>query len=484
MLFSNSITIIVVTRDRLIRADYASPRAAEPAVLVARERPHIDDTAVLVETALSFDRRKPGRVFVLSSDFWTHTIALASVNTYGLSPEDLQQMLNFEAEPLSGNSAFEVTSSSLPLGEASGQKHFWLTQVGVAVREQLDEAIRKLGGKLAGLAHPGGVPYEYGDSPPLGVPGRVEFWPGASVRVVCHDGIVTKAHIDDGAVASNWLAASADWQRASNASHVTAVVPEGLTSAYDVDQADADSHTTFLTLEDDETLRSWLGAWHRALCAKTVAVPLVTPAARRLNQAQRNKISAVLALVLFGACYGHHQWVASNIAKVAAEKTVLDAPGIELASVKTQIATMEKDLTKLEEDKRRVASDVRNTEAVLDSHRRRLAELMRRLSDDASHDWVLQKITGTGREIKLTGSTMHPEHISTLTAEITNDFGRLGWVVDPAKQEARNLKENGGPWTFEIQLRDLQMAPAPVASGTRPTTTPTPPSTIVRVPAP
>jgi hypothetical protein len=218
--------------------------------------------------------------------------------------------------------------------------------------------------------------------------------------------------------------------------------------------------------------------------AKAVAIPLVTPAARRLNQSQRNRISVALALVLLGACYGHNLWVTSNIAKVAAEKKKLDAPGIELESVKTQIATVEKDLKALEDGKKRVAADVRNTEAALDSHRRRLAELMRRLSDDSSHDWVLQKITGTGREIKLTGSTMHPEHISTLTAEITSDFGKLGWAVDPAKQEARNLTPNGGPWTFEIQLRDLKLPPVPAASGTSPSTTPTPPSTIVRVPAP
>jgi len=487
MLLSNSITLIVVTRDRLIRADFASPRAAEPKTLIVRERPHIDDPVALVETAIGFDRAKPGRVFVLSSDLWTHTLSLNSANTHGLTPEDLQQMLGFEAEPLSGASAFEVTSASLAIGESAGQKHFWLTQVPLSMRDQVDEAVRKIGGRLGGIAHPGGVPLTFEETAHFGMPGRVEFWPGAAVRVVYADKVITKAHVDDGAVAANWLGATADWKQKSGATHMAAVVPEGSPAAYGaddgVDSRSGESGTPFLSLEDDATLRRWLAAWHQTLRAKSAAVPLVVPPARRMNQRQRNMVSAVAALVLFGACYAHHQWVGTNIKTVAVEKAKLEEPGTELAAVKTQIATVEKNLKKLEEEKTKLAADVRSTESAFDSHRRRLAELMRRLSDDSSHDWVLQEITATGREIKLIGTTMHPEHISTLTSEITHDFGKLGWGVEPAKQEARNVADNGGPWKFEIQLRDLKV-PVAVPSATSPAVPATPPSTIVRVPAP
>ena len=485
MLLSNSITLIVVTRDRLIRADFASPRAVEPKTLIVRERPHIDDPVALVETAIGFDRAKPGRVFVLSSDLWTHTLTLNSANTHGLTAEELQQMLGFEAEPLSGTSAFEVTSASLALGESAGQKHFWLTQVPLAMRDQVADAVRKMGGSLGGIAHPGGVPLSFEETAHHGMPGRVEFWPAAAVRVVYADKTITKAHVDDGAIAANWLGATADWKQKSGASHVAAVVPEGSPAAYgaDDDFGNDESRVPFLTLEDDATLRRWLAAWHQTLRAKTAAVPLVVPPARRMDQRQRNLVSAVLALALFGACYAHHQWVGANIKSVAEKKAELEKPGTALQAVRTQIATVEKDLKKLEEEKTKLAADVRSTEAVFDSHRRRLAELMRRLSDDSSHDWVLQEITATGREIKLIGTTMHPEHISTLTAAITHDFGKLGWGVEPAKQEARNVSNNGGPWTFEIQLRDLKM-PAASPSATSPAASPTPPSTIVRVPAP
>lgn len=476
-MFTKPVTLIVVTRDRLIRADFASARASEPTSLTVAERPHLDDPVALVETAVGLEKRKPGRVLVLSSDFFTHSVALASANTRDLSAEDLQQMLNFEAETISNISAFEATSAALGLGEAAGQRHYWLTQIPTTVRDQIDDAVRKLGGKLIGIAHPGGVPFGFDERPDVGLPGRVEFWPNAAVRIVAVDGAITKAHVDDGAVVAGWVEATADWKKQGGATHVVAVVPEGLVR----DAADVEPGTSFITLEDDATLRRWLGAWRRVIGAKAAA-PVILPAVRRLTQRERNMISLVLGLVVFAACYAHHRWVSSNIDAIGAERKVLEASGIDLNAAKTQLAAVEKDLKKAGDEKTALAEKVVQAETMFDVHRRRLAELMRRLADDSSHEWVIQKIIGTGREIKLHGLTMHPEHISELTAAITRDFGKLGWGVDPARQEARNVGDDGGPWGFEILLRDLK-PPSP-KPGADPSSTSTPPSTIVRVPAP
>lgn len=477
-MFTKPVTLIVVTRDRLIRADFASTRAMEPTSLVVAERPHLEDPVALVETAIGLDKRKPGRVVVLSSDFFTHSIALASANTRDLSAEDLQQMLNFEAETISNISAFEATSAALPLGETAGQRHYWLTQISTTVRDQIGDAVRKLGGKLIGIAHPGGVPFGFDERPDVGVPARVEFWPNAAVRVVCVDGAVTKAHVDDGAVVAGWVEATADWKKQSGATHVTAVVPEGLVR----DAEGAEPGTSFVTLEDEAVLRRWLGAWNRAIGAKAQAAPVILPAVRRLTQRERNMISLVLGVVVFAACYAHHRWVSSHIDAAAAARKIVEEPGIALNAAKTQLTAVEKDIAKAGEENAALAQKVVQAETMFDVHRRRLAELMRRLADDSSHEWVIQKISGTGREIKLHGVTMHPEHISELTAAITSDFGNLGWGVDPARQEARNVGDNGGPWGFEIQLRDLK--PPPPKPAADPSSTSTPPSTIVRVPAP
>ena len=50
-MFSRSTTLVVLTRDRLIRADFDGAKSTMPRSLAVRERPHIDDMATLVEMA-------------------------------------------------------------------------------------------------------------------------------------------------------------------------------------------------------------------------------------------------------------------------------------------------------------------------------------------------------------------------------------------------------------------------------------------------
>src|SRR5690242_5504684 len=99
-MLSQPLTLVALLPDRLVRADFASARAAEPAQFSVRERPEIDDQASLVEIALSLTAKKPGRTFVLSSELWTHTLGLSLANLRNSTPEDVRQMLAFDAEPL------------------------------------------------------------------------------------------------------------------------------------------------------------------------------------------------------------------------------------------------------------------------------------------------------------------------------------------------------------------------------------------------
>src|SRR5262245_44051776 len=98
MFLDRRTTLVVITRDQLIRATFNSSRARRPAQFQSRSRPDIDHFPSLVSAALELDRRPPGRVFVLSSDFWTHTLELSIAQLGGVSDHELAQMLNFEAE--------------------------------------------------------------------------------------------------------------------------------------------------------------------------------------------------------------------------------------------------------------------------------------------------------------------------------------------------------------------------------------------------
>lgn len=447
-MFSRSTTLVVLTRDRLIRADFDGAKSTTPRALAVRERPHIDDMATLVEMALASERRKPGRVFVLSADVWTHTLSLAAATVHGMSSAELLQALAFEAEPLSGMSAFDAATAAVPLAETAGQRTYWMTSIVGSVREQIQDAVRKAGGSFGGVLHPGGVPHLPEENPPAVLTGRVEFWPGATVRVVAREGLVSRCRVDDSGAASAWIASVDGWRAESGAAQVTAFVSEG---EVPVDAAPDE----YLSLSDEALLRRWLGGWNIALAEKAPAVPVVEPLVRPLTKQQRMAVAAVLGVVALGACWGHAKWIASENGRIAAERARVEAPGQELAGISQQIKKLETDQKKAQEEHAKLQDEVRHAEEVFDAHRRRLAELMRRLSEDSTHDWVLQKIDGTGAELKLTGTTMHPEHISLLAEGMSTDLARHGWTVDPPMQQARNLSDDGGPWTFELRLRDL-----------------------------
>src|SRR5262245_6046890 len=127
MLLSSTTTLLVVSRDRVIRATFGSPRDAAPTSLAVRERPETDDPIAGVVAALGNDKRSPGRVFVLSSDIWTRTLDMPAGNVANLAEEELRYALAFEAEPLSGLAASEAATAAVPLATTRGMQTVWMT---------------------------------------------------------------------------------------------------------------------------------------------------------------------------------------------------------------------------------------------------------------------------------------------------------------------------------------------------------------------
>ena len=71
-------TLLLITHDRLVRADLRPGRAAAVADLHEERRPAADDLPSLVEAALRLSRTRPGNVWILSSELWTQVLSLPS----------------------------------------------------------------------------------------------------------------------------------------------------------------------------------------------------------------------------------------------------------------------------------------------------------------------------------------------------------------------------------------------------------------------
>jgi hypothetical protein len=461
-MLSQSLTLVVLLPDRLVRADFASSRAAEPSQFAMRERPEIDDQASLVEIALSLVSKRPGRTFVLSSEVWTHTLALSLVNLRNTTPDEVRQMLAFDAEPISNLSAFEAATGMLPLGDAAGTRTFWVTQVNSAVRDQIVDAVHAAGGKFAGMAHTAGVPQPFGPGSAGGEitagatgstadfrGGRIEYWPGVTARIAIRDGKIAAAKVDDTGVGADREAAAEAWRSEAALAGVETLEARGPRAFAAADTLD---------LADERVLRAWLAAWNRSLRARSAETPIVTAPARPMTQRQQGMIAAALGLAVLGACYGHHTWASSKIDQATAEQTRIDAPRKEVESIRQQAASVDKELTKIREETAKAKREIDLAAELFASHRRRLPELMRLLAADvrSSQAWVLNEISGSGREMKLVGSTTHPEHISRLASDLSIDLEPLGWGVELPKQDARNALDNGAPWKFELKLVDAK----------------------------
>lgn len=467
MLLSSATTLLVVTRDRVIRASFRSPRDAAPTALAVRERPETDDPIAGVVAALGNDKRSPGRTFVLTSDIWTRTLDMPAGNVANLSGDELKYALAFEAEPLSGLSAAEAATAAVPLSTTRGMQTVWMTQTAAHTLSEIDEVIRGARGKLAGVLHPAGVPYSLDGAASAEV-SRVEFWPEVTVRLAAAAGKPTTARVDDLKGAGR-PAVVDEWSRQTERP-AEVLVPEFRPAA----------DPSWQAWDDEAALGRWLAAWNKALGEKKPEVPLLVPAKRPLTAQQRNAGSLVLAAIALAACFGHYKWVEAERARVAASQAEVEAPGKQLAALQQQLTASRDTTKKLTDELAKRTDEVELAETTLGVHRRRLGELLERLGRGRSQDWVLRKIDGNPREVRLVGLTMHPELISEMAADLARELTDLGWSVEPPEQTAKNVREDGGPWEFSLKLSDqtLTLQPGPAAAPAPPAI----PSNVVRMP--
>lgn len=469
MLLSSTTTLLVVTRDRVIRAAFGSPRDAAPTSLAVRDRPETDDPIAAVVAALGSDKRSPGRVFVLSSDIWTRTLDMPAGNVANLGEEELRYALAFEAEPLSGLAASEAATAAIPLATTRGMQTVWMTQTATHTLSEIDEVIRGARGKLAGVLHPAGVPFAL-DGTGSGEVSRVEFWPDATVRLACSAGKPTTARVDD-LKGLGRPAIIDEWSRQTEQPAVEVLVPEFRPAA----------DAAWQSWDDEAALGRWLAAWNRALSERKPTIPLLRPAKRPLTAQQRSAGSLVLAVLALAACFGHYKWVESERARVAKEQAAIEAPGQQFAAIQQQLTKAREEVKKQGDELTKRTQEVEMAETTLDVHRRRLGQLLARLGDGKSHEWVLQKIDGSPREVKLVGLTMHPELISEMAAKLAAELSDMGWSVEPPEQTAKNVFDNGGPWQFTLRLNDQTLTPRP-GGGAVPPPSPSVPSNVVRMP--
>lgn len=457
-------TLVLLTRQTILRADFSG--GANPTLLGtwSEPRPGLDDLPSLVEAALVLGP-KPGRkVWVLATDLWTQTLAMALRSTAKLSEEDLTRALSFEVETLSGISAFESVVGYTPVpSNKENERCFWVLQVRSGDRDQIDEIVRKAGSKLGGIGHPGGLPVpltpaEEGDPSWQ----RVELWPDV---IVCLHGAPpqpVQVHlINADPQQERWHAEEEDWRnRMGSVRRREMLLTSGELVTFKDDGQPA------LHEEAEPARLAWLTAWAKELNKGTVAVPLVRPLPQPMSDGLRLAIAGCLAAVLAGLCWGHYVFAQLfQLAPARAEIRRLQEPIQLMADLDQQASKLDKDLAEL----RKQTEALRQTNDTLLAQRQRLARLLAALAEHLPDDLLIQKIDGDIGAPCIHGLCLRESQANQFAARLAQALPG-DWQVKETRLKAQEKFTNGAPFAFQVHLSLVGPANVPTTKNATPPT--------------
>ena len=454
-------TLLLITQDWIARAEL---RGGVVTGVAHEPRPAVDDLPSLVEAALRLNRRRPGRVWILTSDCWMQVLHLPIEAVARLKPEEVGRALAFEAEPFSSIPALEAAVAQQTISSERDQRGYWLIELSGAQLQQIEEVVQLAGGRLTGLSHPAGL------AQPLLLSGslnwqRIELWPGAVVCTRTTAGSVRSVLVRNSDPRPGRWEEDARLWREEAAEHAW----EGLHGTAAVARSELPAGS-WLSVSEEAGLAALLGAWAGELQRGERAVPALHPPRRPMSATARKGLSALLALVGLLFCLGHYFLLDRQQKALAEETTRLRMPAQQLAELKKEAEKIKKDQADLRKAHESLSGDLARCRQLLEQQRRRLAAMLGVLADRCPDELIIQRIEGGERGVVLHGTCLQPELVNRLAANLAEAMSPLGWLVQPPGKHSLDHLTDGGPWTFELELQEALQASAasPAAQPSRP----------------
>ncbi|HYV34906.1 MAG TPA: hypothetical protein VE988_04325 [Gemmataceae bacterium] len=453
----SAITVVLITRQDLVRADFNPGSPPRLTGLWGQPRPDLPDQAALLEAALSTGPKVGKQVWVLSSDLWTQSMSLPAVRTTGLEDAELATALNFEAEGMSGQAAFESAVGFTSQSANTGERGFWIVQARTSDLELMEETVRRAGAALAGIAHPAGVPFALG-SHGAGSWQRLEMWADAVVCVFGEQQGKPEVHVINSAPQLNQWQNEWEQRRGEQAggSHQEVLVDVGVTSA------GTKTREVVVRLEDEPALRAWLTAWAAALTRKSVRVPVVRPPRRPMAAGRRAALAVALAVVAVALCVAHNTWFNNTMLDYQKDAQAAAEPTKRMAELQKRAKELEGERTKLVAQLDKHGLQLDNFQL----QRQRMISLMTCLSQYRLDDLMIEKVDSHGGEPRVHGICWDPELADKYASKLSEILPAHGWKVDAPKKKTQELIAGGGPCTFEIQLHAVGGPPPEILPGT------------------
>ncbi len=434
------ISIILVTSHQVIRNDFARDQR-EPLYQLQADLDPESGLQQAIELVVHGQRRLAPQALVLSSEIWSQTILLPSRSVQGITQEELAEALKFESETLSG---FEIDNLSLafvPMG-VSGENHeYWVSAIQTSELDEVHRLIEQSGSRTIAFAHPAGLTNLLdADSS-----SRIETWSGLSFLFnpqqttpakIIQSGISLESDIE-----KHWPELAID--------DIVVLAGPGVQPG----QATLPANTTSLSNEAD--LRIWFASIAEIkLPSLASRIPTLYIGKKKSASAPRHLVAAMLAVIVIGGCFWHHQELKQQQAELAHQIELIQEPGRLQKEYDSQLVTIRETRTKLDSEAVATSDNLKRVQFFIDQQRDRFTKLLNLLVALRKDELVVNRIGGSLEGVVISGISLNGESAQAFAKRLREIAIEVGWVVNPAKQEGQQKLTSGGPWTFDILLSD------------------------------
>jgi hypothetical protein len=156
-MFNHKHTILLITRQVLARIDLSGRKRLSVKQIWTAAGSDYDNLLPEVSRAIKLGNRRPGRVTIVSPEFWTGVLSIPTDVVAIANEQEIIQALALEAEVESGLSAFDSRTHAVRITEVedrSDECQWCVSQIPIRHLQELSSTLRACGTKLHGLAHP------------------------------------------------------------------------------------------------------------------------------------------------------------------------------------------------------------------------------------------------------------------------------------------------------------------------------------------
>ena len=426
----SDISILLFFDRQMVRADFGKD-ISQPSFYLQET---VDVESTLYEAIIQVTQNQPrlgSKTLVLSADVWSQIVLLPKLSVSGIEPADLEEVLKFEAETLSGIDIDEISLASTNLGVEDDYQKFWVSAIRNADLDAINEHLESLGCRDTLIAHPSGFA---ADTDARSNRRTLEVW----------EDLVF--HLTDNSTRLEQVK-----QRSSEPLVSSEPILTG-SQNIDLDEEDA----TFENLTDDVTVKRWAGivAHNYRKRLDSILAPRLRHFDRTPTRPIRHIFSGIIALLVVGFCFWHAQYVQQYNKNLQAKISELEAPAAEKKKNDGQLIQILEKRAEVETAVTALGDDLKRITFFLESQNNRFATLLELLIEMRTEDLVIEQVEGTEEGILISGVSLNGEAAQGLAKSLRERSVKLGWAVNPARQEGQQKLTTGGPWDYKILLAE------------------------------